>query len=157
MLKACWKRVGSNLNRFKLLFHLHTTFPLFSKMLNGVEAVWTFRPTFVQYLPNIRSTFVGWMLVKCWNECIQASNYPTSHCFTFNIFFKKITSRTYDKKKKKNTLPYWRIKPNVEHLVRVTFQRDWGAPLQVTCYASRSKALLDPSPSNMASVRGPRS
>ena len=54
-------------------------------------------------------------------------------------------------------LPYGRVKPHVEHLVRVPFQRDWGAPFQVTCDTTRSEALLDPSPSNMARVRRPRS
>ena len=37
--KKCCKRFEPNLNRFKLSFNVHTTFPLFSKMLNGVEAV----------------------------------------------------------------------------------------------------------------------
>ena len=41
MLKGCWKRVESSLNGFKLSFNIDSTFPLFSKMLNGAEAVWT--------------------------------------------------------------------------------------------------------------------
>ena len=64
----CWKRVESNLNRFKLSFNIDSTFPLLSKMLNGFEAVWTLRSTLVQHLSNIHSTFVERVLLKCWNR-----------------------------------------------------------------------------------------
>ena len=67
LLKACWKRVESNLNRFKLSFNIHTTFPLLSKMLNGVEAVWTLRSTFVQHPFNF-----------CWNRLIKRAFRRTS-------------------------------------------------------------------------------
>ena len=67
VIQHCWRRVESNLNPFKLSFNIHKTFHLFSKMLNGVEAVWTLR-TFVKHLPNIRPTFVERMLVKWWNR-----------------------------------------------------------------------------------------
>ena len=68
VLKACWKRVESNLNWLKLSLNIASTFLLFSKMLNGVEAVWTLHSTFVQHLPNIRSSFAERMLVRCWNR-----------------------------------------------------------------------------------------
>ena len=61
MLKACWKRVKSSLDWFKLSSNIDSIFPLFSKMLNGL-----FR--WFQCLPNICSTFVERMLVKCWNR-----------------------------------------------------------------------------------------
>ena len=60
LLKACWKRVESSLNWFKLSFNIDPIFPLFLKMLNGL-----FRR--FQHLPNICSTFVEQMFVKCWN------------------------------------------------------------------------------------------
>ena len=69
-LKSYWKRVESNLNLFKLTFNIDSSFPLLSKMLNGVE---TLSSTFVQQLPNIcstRLTFVERMLRKCWNRLL---------------------------------------------------------------------------------------
>ena len=59
MLKACWKRVESNLNRFKLSLNIHTTYPLLSKTLNDVDAVWIRRPTFAQNPFNFCWTSVG--------------------------------------------------------------------------------------------------
>ena len=38
-VEACQACVESSLNWFKLSFKIDSTFPLFSKMLNGVEAV----------------------------------------------------------------------------------------------------------------------
>ena len=69
MLKACWKRVESNLNWFKLSCNIDSTFLLFLKILNGVEAVWTL-PEF-NICPELAQhpfNFVERMLVKCWNR-----------------------------------------------------------------------------------------
>ena len=49
MSKACWKRVESSLYRFKLSLNVDSTFPLFSKMLNSVEARWTLCSTIVEH------------------------------------------------------------------------------------------------------------
>ena len=59
--KKCWKLVESSLNRFKISFNIDSTFPMFSKMLNGLFK-------WFQHLHNIRSTFVERMFVKCWNR-----------------------------------------------------------------------------------------
>ena len=61
-IKISCKLVEPNLNWFKLSFNIHTTFPFFSKMLNGVEAVWTLYSTFAQYPLNFCWTNVGQML-----------------------------------------------------------------------------------------------
>ena len=87
MLKACWKRVESNLKWLKLSFNINSTFPLLSKMLDRVEAVWTLRSTFVQDFPSICSTFVERMLVKCWNRL----NGPVSY-ISFPITYSRHSS-----------------------------------------------------------------
>ena len=54
-------------------------------------------------------------------------------------------------------LPYRCVEPHIKHFVRVSLQRNRGAPFQVTCYTARSEAILDPPAGNMARVRCPRS
>ena len=64
--KNRWKLVESNLNWFKLSFNIHTTFPLLSIMLNGVESrlntPCNICPTFAQHPFNFCRTNVDQML-----------------------------------------------------------------------------------------------
>ena len=63
LLKACWIKF-----KLVLTFIQHrSNFTLFSKMLNG-----PFRR--FQHLPNMRSTVVERMLVKCWNRLNRAGH-----------------------------------------------------------------------------------
>ena len=66
LLKACWKRVESNLNWFQLSFNIDSTFPLLLQMMNGVETVLIPRSTIVQH-------FVEWMLktLHTWSVWIK--------------------------------------------------------------------------------------
>ena len=77
--KKCWKLVESSLNRFKLSFKIDSTFPLFSKMLNG-----SFKR--FQNLLNIRSPSNERILVKCWNRLkgpLKTVLYPKLITFLF--------------------------------------------------------------------------
>ena len=76
MSKACWKYVESNLNWFQLSFNIASIFPLFLKMLNGDETVWTLRSS------NICPTSVHLLLKECWAN-VETLKHMHSHRLAF--------------------------------------------------------------------------
>ena len=41
-------------------------------------------------------------------------------------------------------LPNRSIKPDIEHLVLISLQRNWGTPLQISCDAARLQSISHP-------------
>lgn len=52
-------------------------------------------------------------------------------------------------------LPYWSIKPDIKHLVCVSFQRNWSAPLQISWNWSWFQSIPQPSRCNQARIGTP--
>ena len=85
MLRACWKRVESSLNWFKLSFNIDSTFPLFSKMLNGVQKSFEhFCSTIVEHTHahiRLQKTICMASIVCVNNEEVDAMLEPFERAF----------------------------------------------------------------------------
>ena len=92
----CWTKCWVRLNRWsnivesvlnQVSFHIDSSFPLFSKMLNGVEAVWTLPFNNCRTTRMLTSGRKSQVVQHCWKR-VESSFIP--HRFKFSFVLENV-------------------------------------------------------------------